>query len=157
MTAPDTLDSAALIDRVVSDPMGLAAGVLLEAAGQLMAGGDSGESREHPDDPVAAALGARLVGMITGGGAEAGRHAELAARNRALAAALGACDCWGGHAACPVCHGAGGPGWVLPDRELFTRYVRPAVWAVTEALRGSSRHDGTHDAKETGDGRYLDH
>lgn len=53
-------------------------------------------------------------------------YEELATRNAALAAALGACDCWG-QAECTVCHGTGGPGWTLPDKHLFSYFVRPAL------------------------------
>lgn len=49
------------------------------------------------------------------------------ARNLALASALGACDCWGEDARCPVCHGKGRPGWTLPEKPFFDYYVRPAV------------------------------
>jgi hypothetical protein len=44
-----------------------------------------------------------------------------------LASALGACDCWGRRADCPVCNGAGRPGWADPDPELFQEYVGPAT------------------------------
>lgn len=55
---------------------------------------------------------------------------ELLDRNLALAAALGACDCWGQESGCTVCDGAGGPGWLPPDRQLFAAYVYPAMRAV---------------------------
>ena len=54
-------------------------------------------------------------------------YEELAERNSALAAALGACDCWGEQDFCDVCHGNGRPGWMLPDRRLFSYFVRPAI------------------------------
>jgi hypothetical protein len=52
---------------------------------------------------------------------------ELFHRNAAVAAALGACDCWGERANCPLCNGEGSPGWVPPDENLFAIYVRPVV------------------------------
>lgn len=64
-------------------------------------------------------------------------YEELAERNSALAGALGACDCWGGQAGCAVCHGAGRPGWTLPDMRLFSYFVRPAINALRR-LRASS-------------------
>jgi hypothetical protein len=47
--------------------------------------------------------------------------------NLLLAAALGACRCWGLRADCEVCVGRGCTGWVRPDRELFDELVQPAV------------------------------
>jgi hypothetical protein len=44
-----------------------------------------------------------------------------------LAAALGACVCWGRDPGCPVCAGRGGAGWTDPDLELYAEYVAPAV------------------------------
>ena len=53
---------------------------------------------------------------------------ELLERNAELAAALGACECWGDEEEdCPVCYGEGAPGWVRPDRRLYARYVHPAI------------------------------
>lgn len=63
-------------------------------------------------------------------------YEDLATRNAALAAALGACDCWG-QVECTVCHGTGGPGWTLPDKRLFSYFVRPAL-EVLNRLRASS-------------------
>jgi hypothetical protein len=56
----------------------------------------------------------------------------LADRDVLLAAALGACECWGEEPACPSCSGDGGVGWVPPDPALYDEYVKPAV------LRASS-------------------
>jgi hypothetical protein len=50
----------------------------------------------------------------------------LVERNTMLAAALGACECWGEDPGCPVCAGDGGAGWALPDPALYAAYVRPA-------------------------------
>lgn len=47
--------------------------------------------------------------------------------NMLLAAALGACECWGLRASCDLCQGQGSVGWAMPDSELFEEFVRPAV------------------------------
>ena len=47
--------------------------------------------------------------------------------NGLLAAALGACECWGLRAECHRCHGRGSAGWIQPDPELFEEFVRPAI------------------------------
>ena len=53
--------------------------------------------------------------------------AEQTNRNRALARALGACDCWGEVATCERCAGHGSPGWRRPDRVSFDMLVRPVL------------------------------
>jgi hypothetical protein len=53
--------------------------------------------------------------------------AEQTNRNRALARALGACDCWGEVATCERCAGRGSPGWRRPDRVSFDMLVRPVL------------------------------
>ena len=44
-----------------------------------------------------------------------------------LAAALGACECWGLRANCDLCWGQGSAGWIQPDPELFEEFVQPAI------------------------------
>ena len=49
-------------------------------------------------------------------------------RDEALAAAVGACPaCWGERPTCRYCRGEGSPGAFMPDWELFSRYIMPAV------------------------------
>ncbi len=64
--------------------------------------------------------------------------------NIILAAALGACHCWGLLTDCETCRGLGTPGWELPDRELFTELVEPAVARMSAAAADGAkpRHDG---------------
>lgn len=57
-------------------------------------------------------------------------YAELEAlrvRNEQLAAAMGACSCWGDEPACSHCGGAGVPGWSAPDVLLLRVYALPAL------------------------------
>lgn len=63
----------------------------------------------------------------------------LAERNAALAAALGACDCWGGLADCPVCHGSGRPGWRLPEKKSFSYFVQPAISRLKSSSNGATQ------------------
>lgn len=113
---------------------------------------------EPPDELIAVALGNRLARMVADDRSPAGRRApvydagadlddplldELLERNLALAAALGACDCWGQEPGCPICDGLGGPGWLPPDSQLFAAYVYPAMRAASRAglgPAGSARH-----------------
>jgi hypothetical protein len=54
-------------------------------------------------------------------------YSELVRRNSQIATALGACDCWGERSNCSMCRGAGSPGWISPDSNLFDVYVRPIM------------------------------
>jgi hypothetical protein len=52
----------------------------------------------------------------------------LRERNDALARALGACAlCWGDDVDCPICRGAGRPGFTVPEQRLFTQMLFPAI------------------------------
>lgn len=55
-----------------------------------------------------------------------------------LAAALGACDCWGLRGDCPTCRGKGSAGWIDPDVDLFHEYVSPAAARLSSLLDGDS-------------------
>lgn len=52
----------------------------------------------------------------------------LRERNDALAYALGACAlCWGGDVECPICGGAGQPGFTAPDQRSFKQLLAPVL------------------------------
>lgn len=77
-------------------------------------------------EPIAAAAGAlRPVALRTIDEPATAGHA--ADRNAEMAAALGACECWGEVDTCAVCAGDGAPGWLAPDRQLFVYYAQPAM------------------------------
>jgi hypothetical protein len=86
---------------------------------------DEDTGRPEPvrqDQPADPAPGAPVAGSATD---HQGR----------LAAAVGACPaCLGDDPGCAHCHGAGAPGWRLPELEQFTRFVVPAVRRVNEAI-----------------------
>ena len=62
-------------------------------------------------------------------------------RNCELAAALGACGCWGEFEGCRTCGGQGTPGWRQPDRTLFMFYVQPTIDRI-RAERSEERRVG---------------
>jgi uncharacterized protein YciW len=68
---------------------------------------------------------------------------QVRARNRRLARALGACDCFGEDSACGQCGGRGSPGWRLPDRQEFEATVRPTLQKISE-YRLSARNSHLH-------------
>jgi hypothetical protein len=151
------MDLSGLLGRMLPDAIALVERALQQAQEQLTRDGSAvgvgGDS--SPDDMVAIALGNRLARMIvnedssamedwpmaSSSADELSHYEELLDRNSVLAAALGACDCWGQHMNCPFCEGVGGPGWALPDERLFASYVRPALSVVTNpnGLSNSSR------------------
>jgi hypothetical protein len=148
-------DFGQLLDHVGADPVGLLDRVLARAVGQLSgdaAAVDDG-SEGSPADVVAAALGDRLALLIAGDR----RERELEARNRVLATALGACDCWGEDIGCPVCDGEGAPGWLLPEPRLFAAYVRPGLRALDQmdAVPADETSTTSEERKENGDGHHL--
>ena len=69
----------------------------------------------------------RMLGGSAVEGVDADRHQALVDRNLLVAAALGACECWGNDLECPLCCGVGTPGWRPPDPQLYEDYVTPAV------------------------------
>jgi hypothetical protein len=106
----------ALLERVLPNPAGFAerlaeqfitrwAGGDLPAATRVVLQGEA-ETHDIPD---------------------AGIDSAAADTTLVLAAALGACDCWGMRSDCPVCAGDGTSGWTEPDVELFRELVGPAL------------------------------
>jgi hypothetical protein len=106
------------------NPVAVADRVLDEVHNQLSQRHALGDPNLPPEEVVATALGGWLARKFAGDSAEADR-------NRILAAALGACACWGQDPGCRVCASAGAPGWTMPHRDLYAHYVRPAMIAMT--------------------------
>jgi hypothetical protein len=70
--------------------------------------------------------------------------------NLLLAAALGACECWGLRAECEICRGSGSAGWLKPDPELFEEFVQPAVDRLSGRLADNREPDSAVTAREDG-------
>jgi hypothetical protein len=100
----------ALLARALPDPRAFAERVLHQAVDRLAVDLPGYEPAE-PAPP-----------------AEADAIAEdVLDRELLLAAAVGACMCWGEDPACGICSGRGTAGWTVPDRRLYATYVEPAV------------------------------
>lgn len=119
MTTSELAAVETLLMKVLPDPLGFAERVFGELAERLATPVSDGPNvvpgyppPSHVADPGATAHPA---------------HAALVDRQVLLAAALGACVCWGEDGGCPECGGRGSAGWVPPDPELFAEYVVPAV------------------------------
>jgi hypothetical protein len=108
MSTSELGEVEALLQRVLPDPRGFAERVFEQMMERL--------TREVPDASTT---------VVNGYDTEA--HEALVDRNTMLAAAVGACDCWGFEPDCTMCGGAGSAGWTRPDAELFTEFVEPAV------------------------------
>ncbi|BCY09110.1 hypothetical protein [Actinoplanes sp. L3-i22] len=131
------MDVGGLIGSILANPVGITERVLDETYGRLAESNAFGDVTDlAPEEIVATALGSWLARKFVGDQPEAGPSAAeqvTADRDRMLAAALGACLCWGRDPGCPVCAGAGTPGWAVPHRELFDLFVDPAVNARARA------------------------
>jgi hypothetical protein len=138
----EAVDFGGLLGRMVPEAMVLVERVLQQTQEQLTRNGAlTADGQTSPDQVVVTALGNRLARIILNEDSsvaedrstvgfpadELSYYEELVDRNSVLAAALGACDCWGQHVSCPFCNGIGGPGWILPDERLFASYIRPAL------------------------------
>jgi hypothetical protein len=119
----------ALLNKVLPDPAGFAQRLLLQALGRWGQPGAGGPAASFTD-PF------RAPPSFTTAAAEDVTDEDPAATlppvdtNILLAAALGACECWGMLPRCELCHGGGVAGWTEPDPELFDEFVRPAVAAM---------------------------
>jgi hypothetical protein len=139
------MDGTTLFQRLMTDPLLVVERTLEQALEQLVEEeGVSGDAARAPEELIAVALASRLSGMMVpdapateghnhDGLDERQERERLIVTNRALAHALGACECWGGHQDCNRCGGAGSSGWLLPDERLFELYVHPAISAVRAA------------------------
>jgi hypothetical protein len=141
------MDLNALLSRGMVDPAVLGERLFEEFQDRLASSEIFADiSAKPPEELLATAFGNWLAGIIdteaspTANRPAAGRSRadriceELADRNVVLAAALGACNCcWGSTSDCPICAGAGAPGWILPEEQLYIAYVDPAIRAFTRA------------------------
>jgi hypothetical protein len=145
MSIVGTRGLEALTGGLPLDAVGMVRRVGQRVVGQLMSEGllsdDAGAS---PEEVIATALGNWLTRTLRNEQSPIPTLGETAPelalgavdltgsaeRNSLLAAALGACDCWGDDPSCPFCDGSGTSGWMPPDRQLFADLVEPAITAL---------------------------
>jgi hypothetical protein len=127
------------LGSIVTSPAGLAERVLDKLQDELAKSGAFDPAAETSEDLIATALGSWIASRFVDGrsafsdGLEDNNETSadaLGDRDQLLAAALGACQCWGHDAECRSCDGAGVTGWRMPDKELFVQYVGPAIAAA---------------------------
>lgn len=151
MSATELDEVRALIQRVLPDPAGYAQRLLLQAMTQFGPGADAGASGFYQgasafysaatDQDVSAS---EMV--ITPD--QPATYEMPVDTNILLAAALGACECWGLQANCRLCHGLGTAGWTEPVPELFEEFVGPAIAKLSQVPSGGhERHDTESDGE----------
>jgi hypothetical protein len=95
------------------------------------------EDGEEPVMQQSPRAGAHLHARVQQLQAELERLQEV---NDTVAEALGACHlCWGDDPACEICQGDGAPGCFVPPRDLFQRFVVPALGRMKETIRSAAR------------------
>jgi hypothetical protein len=120
----------ALLEHVLPDPSGFAQRLVLQLMAQF---GQSAAPGASAFDSGARAFYTAATGddvtpdniVITP--EQPAADEALTSTNLLLAAALGACECWGLRADCDVCRGKGSSGWTEPVPELFYEFVGPAI------------------------------
>ena len=125
MSTTELDDVQTLVERVLPDPSGFAQRLALQAMERW---GQSATSRASA--PYAAAaedVTANGIVITPEPPDEDGTAIDMTAL---LAAALGACECWGLRPGCARCRGDGCAGWAQPDPELFEEFVKPAMARV---------------------------
>jgi hypothetical protein len=134
MSTSELDDVTALLERVLPDPAGFAER-LVEQFITRWAGGDL---------PAAARVVVRGEAETRDPGTDPGIDPVAADTTLVLAAALGACDCWGMTSDCPVCAGEGTSGWTEPDVELFREFVGPALVRLSADQKPTASPGTTH-------------
>jgi len=140
MSTTELEEVQALLERVLPDPRGFAGRLLEQAITQY--------GQFAPRAATAYYAAASAEDMTPGDSVIVAdewitddRPADI---GLLLAAALGACECWGLLADCHVCQGRGSAGWTQPDPELFEEFVRPAVDRLpSRPASGQQRHRKT--------------
>jgi hypothetical protein len=153
MSGTELRDVQALIERVLPDPRGFAGRLLQQAVTEY------GQFAE----PAATALYTALAEDVTASETATAPDERAADEppvsiNSLLAAALGACECWGWQADCDLCEGQGSAGWIQPEPELFEEFIRPAIDRMPampppgHQQHGRVSPDGHSDNHQTGQG-----
>lgn len=136
MVTPTELEEVqALLERVLPDPAGFAQRLALQA---MTLWGQHAEPRASAFYTATETADAKVGDIVITPDRDDDDDMPVDT-NILLAAALGACECWGLRASCDMCWGHGSAGWIQPDPELFDELVQPAI------ARRSGIPAGEHD------------
>jgi hypothetical protein len=143
-----SIDGVTLLSKIV-DRMAMKCGEVRPEAAALL-------TEEQKTEMVVEALASQLVQLFglnsappNGGGQQPHASdlericADQISRNRRLAQALGACECWGELPACELCGGRGAPGGRPPQRAAFNAFVRPVIRRMRHYRLAAHRPRGT--------------
>jgi hypothetical protein len=124
----------ALLGRVLPDPTGFAQRLLLQVMARWGQSAEPGASAFFPAAntfyTAATAEDVTTTESVITPDQPTADETRIDT-NMLLAAALGACECWGLRPDCHLCRGRGAPGWTQPDLELFEEFVGPAIAEVS--------------------------
>jgi hypothetical protein len=142
MAVTELEEIQALLERALPDPSGFARRLLLQLMGQL---GESGAGTSSPvaNAFYAAAGGENVASKIVITPEQPDAFEESDGINILLAAALGACECWGVRGDCDLCYGRGSAGWTEPVPELFDEFVGPAIARLPDVSSDDLARSGT--------------
>lgn len=137
MSATELEEIQSLLERVLPDPRGFAGRLLQQAITQY--------GQFAPSAAAAYYAAASAEDMTPGDSIIVADEWITDERppdiGLLLAAALGACECWGLLADCRICQGHGSAGWTQPDPELFEEFVQPAIDRLPSVgARGQRQH-----------------
>jgi hypothetical protein len=139
-------DLEILLDRVLPDPMGFVERVLQQILERL----------------AYSSPGANPMTVMTSPGeglqSDAAATDALEEQNLVLAAALGACTCWGSDPECAVCAGHGCAAWMPPDPTLYDVYIAPAADQMSDprASAGAGARPGAPEPSTSEEGESHD-
>ena len=139
-----------LLEHVLPDPSGYAQRLLRQAATRLGQGAQSPATTFYPAYATASA------GDEDGAPQARAVDNPLTDTNLLLAAALGACECWGLRASCGLCEGKGTAGWTDPDPALFDELVMPAVIRLSAGADGHLARRGGEQPARRHTNRYKE-
>jgi hypothetical protein len=132
MTNTELDEVQALLEHVLPDPSGYTQRLLMQAMARW------GNAARTPDSPAFyPPLPYEMPDSTVPSDQDCAEEPAINT-NLLLAAALGACECWGLDVGCAGCLGHGSAGWTVPDLELFGEFVQPAITKLSGAAAGPS-------------------
>jgi hypothetical protein len=148
MSATELDEVQSLLEHVLPDPTGYAQRLALQF---MTRWGQSAEPTGRAFYPAAAREDVKASDIVVAPD-QPGPEETPVDTNILLAAALGACECWGLQANCELCRGYGAAGWTQPDSELFEEFVRPAIARLSYI--SANGHEKDSGIKADGNGHH---
>jgi len=143
MSATELDEVQALLDHVIPDPAGYAQRLAMQVMARWGQSAEPNPGGSYSPTATQDVMRGDLV--ITPDPRDKETPVDT---NLLLAAALGACECWGLRSDCVVCRGYGSAGWTQPDPELFDELVRPAIARLSDHPTDGGDLDGGVKARE---------